>query len=144
MFFFLTRIPSLKPFQQTKRITKGKCGNNKRVNEKDDRYWWSKRNAKCQTFFFTCPSDRVTLQKARYNRWLHYNLTQLPHWSWWEWILLYYQISVHFELWKQKWEWDIVMYKVKKRMSTMKIELGELIAQPIVINTNIYNQVAPH
>ena len=38
MFLLLARIPSLKPFQQKKRITKGKCGNNKRLNEKDDKY----------------------------------------------------------------------------------------------------------
>lgn len=45
----------------------------------------------------------------------------------------YYQVSIHFELGEQKWERDIIMHKVKERLSIMNIELGELIGEPIAI-----------
>ena len=59
----------------------------------------------------------------------HYNLTQLPFdvevdedgFS------FDYQVAIHFELGEQKWERDVIMQKVKKRLSSMNIELGELI-----------------
>ena len=65
----------------------------------------------------------------------HYNLTQLPFdvevdengFS------FDYQVSIHFELGEQKWERDVIMHKVKERFSIIKIELGELIGEPIAI-----------
>ena len=65
----------------------------------------------------------------------HYNLTQLPFdievdengYS------FDYQVSIHFELGEQKWERDHIMHKVKERIQTMNIELGDLIGEPIAI-----------
>ena len=65
----------------------------------------------------------------------HYNLTQLPFdievdengYS------FDYQVSIHFELGEQKWERDHIMHKVKERLQTMNIELGDLIGEPIAI-----------
>ena len=44
-----------------------------------------------------------------------------------------FQVSIHFELGEQKWERDVIMHKVKERLSTMNINLGELIDEPIAI-----------
>ena len=65
----------------------------------------------------------------------HYNLTQLPFdievdengFS------FDYQVSIHFEVGEQKWERDVIMHKVKERLTNMNVELGELIGEPIAI-----------
>ena len=65
----------------------------------------------------------------------HYNLTQLPFdievdedgFS------FDYQVAIHFELGETKWERDVIMHKVKERLSIMHIELGDLIGEPIAI-----------
>ena len=65
----------------------------------------------------------------------HYNLTQLPFdvevdengFS------FDYQVSIHFEIGEQKWERNVIMHKVKERLTKMNIELGELIGEPIAI-----------
>ena len=65
----------------------------------------------------------------------HFNLTQLPFdvevdengYS------LDYQISIHFELKDTKWEKDIIMDKVRERLTKMNIKTGELIGEPIAI-----------
>lgn len=44
-----------------------------------------------------------------------------------------YQVSIHFELGDRKWERDVIMHKVKERLTKMKIELGDLIGKPIII-----------
>ena len=65
----------------------------------------------------------------------HFNLTQLPFdvevdengFS------LDYQISIYFELTEIKWEKDVIMEKVKERLTTMKIKTRDLIGEPIAI-----------
>ena len=65
----------------------------------------------------------------------HFNLTQLPFdievnengFS------FDYQIAINFELKETKWKKYVIMNKVKERLTTMNIKMGDLIGEPIAI-----------
>ena len=65
----------------------------------------------------------------------HFNLTQLPFdmevdengFS------FDYQVAINFELKETKWEKDIIMNKVKEKLTKINIQTGDLIGEPIAI-----------